>query len=170
LIRPLAFCAVLAVAACASVPAPEVALAGLPAAFEMRGRIAVRHRAQGEMATLRWQRTSASDTWVLATPLGTELARIERDAEGLTVYRPGSAPLAVASFAELTENLLGGARDDRLLVAWLHGRPAAGSAGWAVHIDESQFLAGREVARRLTATRDDTVVKLVVDAYQGGSE
>lgn len=164
MVRFLSLFAALAVAACATVP--EVALDGLPGAFEMRGRIAVRNGATGEIARLRWERSASADVWVLATPVGTELARIERDADGLMVYQPGAAPLAAASFSELTEHLLGAALEESLLVAWLHGRPAAGPEGWAVSIDESQVLGGREIARRITATRAQTVVKLVVDGYQ----
>ena len=103
---------------------------------------------------------------MLATPVGTELARIERGSEGLVVHRPGVAPLAAASFSELTEHLLGTALDERLLVAWLHRRPVSGPEGWNVSIDESQLLGGHEIARRVTASRGDTVVKLVVDDYQ----
>lgn len=145
---------------------PEIALDGLPASFEMAGRISVRHGGSGEIAKLRWNRAARSDLWVVSTPFGTEVARIERASEGLVVHRPGAAPLAASSFSELTEHLLGAAIDDRLLVAWLHGRPLAGPEGWQVTIDEFQSLGGREVARRITALRGDTVVKLVIDDYQ----
>jgi outer membrane lipoprotein LolB len=158
--------ATLAVSACASIPVPDIPLEGLPASFEMAGRIAVRHGEAGEIARLRWERAPASDVWVVSTPVGTEVARIERGPDGLVVHRPGVAPITATSFSELTDNLLGAAIDDRLLVAWLHGRPLAGPEGWRVTIDESQSLGGREVARRITATRADTVVKLVVDDYR----
>jgi outer membrane biogenesis lipoprotein LolB len=156
----------LAVAACATVATPVVSLEGLPASFEMSGRISVRRAGEGEIARLRWQRERHSDVWVLSTPVGTELARIERGSDGLVVHRPGAAPMAASSFSELTENLLGAALDERLLVAWLHRRPAAGPDGWSVAIDESQQLDGREVARRITASHGETVVKLVVDDYR----
>jgi outer membrane lipoprotein LolB len=168
--RLLSLGAALLVAACATMPAPEISLDGLPASFAMSGRIAIRHGSEGEIARLRWERGSHSDVWVLATPLGTELARIERGPEGLVVHRPGAAPLAAGSFSELTGNLLGAALDERLLVAWLHRRPLAGPEGWEVTIDESQQLGGSEVARRITASRGDTVVKLVVDDYRARPE
>jgi outer membrane biogenesis lipoprotein LolB len=98
--------------------------------------------------------------------VGTEVARIERGAAGLTVLRPGQEPLAAASFAELTDYLLGAALDERLLVAWLHGRPLSGPEGWAVTIDEFQRIADVPLARRLTASRGETMVKLVVDDYR----
>ncbi|HEX4944100.1 MAG TPA: outer membrane lipoprotein LolB [Usitatibacteraceae bacterium] len=160
------------VAACATAPRVPIPLDGLPAAFEMGGRLSVAQSGQGEILRIRWSHALSDDTWVLATPVGTEVARIERDhaAEGLTVLRPGAEPMSAASFAELTQSLLGAALDERLLVAWLHGRPLAGPEGWAVTIDESQRIGEADVARRITATRGDTVVKLVVDQYRAQPE
>ena len=154
------------VAACTVLPPAPIPLDGLPAAFEMGGRMSVSRSGQGEIFRIRWTHSPAAAEWVLATPVGTEIARIERSAGGLTVYRPGSAPVSAASFGDLTENLLGAALDERLLIAWLHGRPAAGPEGWAVTIDESQRLGASEVARLITAAHADTVVKLVVDDYR----
>lgn len=162
----LAWLVALLLAACATLPPAPIALDGLPPAFEMKGRLSVAHAGQGEILRLRWSHGPADDEWVLATPVGTEVARIERVAAGLKVLRPGEAPMAAASFSELTGNLLGAPLDERLLVAWLHGRPLAGPEGWAVTIDESQRIGEVPLARRLTATREGTVVKLVVDEYR----
>lgn len=158
--------ATLLVAACASVPPAPVPLDGLPDAFEMAGRLSVSQSGRGEILRLRWTHAAHADAWVLATPFGTEVARIERASVGLTVHRPGQAPIAATSFAEFTDNLLGAPLDERLLVAWLHGRPLAGPEGWAVSIDESQRVGAHDVARRITASRGDTIVKLVVDDYR----
>lgn len=155
------------VAACAALTPAPVSIVGLPTAFEMGGRMSVAHSGQGGIFRIRWSRAPADDTWVIATPVGTEMARIERTpGGGLTVLRPGEAPVSAASFADLTEDLLGAPLDERLLVAWLHGRPVAGPEGWSVTIDESQHFGSTEVARRITASRGDTVVKLVVDDYR----
>lgn len=162
----LALLAALLVAACASVPPAPIPLDGLPAAFEMGGRLSVAQSGHGEILRLRWSHAPGSDTWVLATPVGTEVVRIERGADGVVASRPGAPPMAAASFADLTENLLGAALDERLLVAWLHGRPLPGPGGWAVTIDESQRLGGQALARRVTATQGEVVVKLVVDDYR----
>jgi outer membrane biogenesis lipoprotein LolB len=162
--------ATLLVAACAAVPPTPIPLDGLPAAFEMGGRLSLAQEGRGEILRLRWSHSPSDDVWVLATPVGTEVARIERTAGGLTVLRPGEAPMSATSFAELTQNLLGAALDERLLIAWLHGRPVAGPEAWAVTIDESKRFGVTEVARRITASRGDTVLKLVVDDYRAQPE
>ena len=164
----LALLAALLVASCAAVPPAAIPLDGLPSAFEMGGRLSVAHSGRGEILRLRWSHGPWADTWVLATPVGTEVARIERRPEGLVAYRPGAAPVSATSFADLTENLLGAALDERLLVAWLHGRPLPGPGGWEVSIDEAQRIGDRDLARRITASQGDVVVKLVVDEYRPG--
>lgn len=164
--RPASLAAALLVAACASVPAPPISLDGLPTAFEMGGRLSVAQSGRGEIMRIRWSHAPGSDSWVIATPVGTEVARIEGTAGTIVLRRPGEVPMEASSFADLTENLLGAALDERLLVAWLHARPVAGAAGWAVAVDATQRIGETEVARRVTATRGETVVKIVVDEYR----
>jgi outer membrane biogenesis lipoprotein LolB len=167
---PAALAACLLAAACATVAPPEIPLQGLPSGFDMAGRMSVTHDGRGDIARIRWARTPDADVWTVSSPLGAELARIERGADGLVVHRPDAVPVVAASFADLTENLLGAALDERLLVAWLHARPVAGPEGWAVTIDETRRVGGTEVARRITAAREGIVVKLVVDDYQARPE
>lgn len=167
---PAALAACLLAAACATVAPPEIPLQGLPSGFDMAGRMSVTHDGRGDIARIRWARTPDADVWTVSSPLGAELARIERGADGLVVHRPDAVPVVAASFADLTESLLGAALDERLLVAWLHARPVAGPEGWAVTIDETRRVGGTEVARRITAAREGIVVKLVVDDYQARPE
>jgi outer membrane biogenesis lipoprotein LolB len=155
----------LIVAACAGLPAPVIPLDGLPEAFDMAGRMSVTQEGRGDIARVRWTHSPGADFWVLSSPVGTELARIERTAEGLVVHRPGMVPMTAGSFADLTENLLGAALDERLLIAWLHGRPVAGPDNWTVTVDETRRFGSSDVARRITAIRDGITVKLVVDDY-----
>jgi outer membrane lipoprotein LolB len=158
-----------AVAACAVLPPPPIPLEGLPSAFEMGGRLSVAQSGRGEILRIRWSHGPGTDTWVIATPVGTEVARIERAPGAVVVLRPGEVPMEAASFADLTDNLLGAPLDERLLVAWIHGRPAPGPDGWEVTVDGTQRFGVVEVARRVTASRGETVVRIVVDDYRAGS-
>lgn len=164
--RPALLATALLAAACTVLPPAPVPLDGLPEAFEMAGRLSVAQSGRGEILRLRWRHRADEDDWVLATPVGTEVARIERRGAGLVLHRPGESPVQAASLADLTESLLGAALDERLLVAWLHGRPVAGLGEWVVTIDESQRFGAMEVARRVTALRGEVTVKLVVDDYR----
>jgi outer membrane biogenesis lipoprotein LolB len=167
--RFAAFALVLVLGACAAVPQsqPFPALASVPRSFEMAGRIAISQGERSDIARLRWTRSKGSDLWVISSPLGNEVARIESTARSATLAQAGSPAQEAASFQALTLSLLGVALDPDLLAAWLHGgRPGEESSGWKFTIDETQGEGPVRVARRMTATRGDATVKLVVDSYR----
>jgi outer membrane lipoprotein LolB len=163
---------VLTLAACATAPpAPLPELAGVPKAFEMSARLSVRQGDRSDIARLRWTRRPDSDQWVFSSPIGNEVARIESSARGATLERAGAAREEAPSFEALTERVLGVGLDPKELSSWLHARPTTrGAADWKVSIDEKQSAGAVELARRVTATRGDVVVKLVIDDYRAIEE
>jgi hypothetical protein len=53
------------------------------------------------------------------------------------------------------------------MAGWLHGaKPSNAPGDWKVSIDETQRAGEIDLARRITATRGDTTVRLVVDEYR----
>lgn len=169
MIRRAAALALAALAAACAVapparPLPE--LETVPASFEMSGRIALRQSDRSEIARLRWTHTPRSDRWVIASSLGTEVARIESTPAGAALTRAGGAIEEAASFAELSERLLGVALDPASLARWLHGTPPEAGGDWAVSIDETQRAGQVDIARRLSARRGELTVRLVVDEYR----
>ena len=169
MLRALVVAASVAASACSTLsdtqPLPE--LASQSPGFEMAARLSVRQGERGDLAKLRWTHHRASDLWILASPLGSEVAHIEADARGATLHRPGEPAVRAASFSALTETVLGAALDPAELALWLHGAESAPttSTRWRVVIEETQRAGALVLARRITATSGDTVVKLVVDSY-----
>ena len=151
-------------AACATVP-PLPQLQSAPAAFETTGRLAVRQAQRSDIAKVRWTHRDGHDVWVIASPLGNEVARIESNADGAVLSTGGSAQ-AADSFDDLTEKILGVPLNPRMLAAWLHGDLRETPPQWHVTIDETQKAGDVELARRLSAVRGETSVRLVVDEYQ----
>jgi outer membrane lipoprotein LolB len=168
MIRALAACALASwLGACATLtpPAPLPALERAPQSFEMSGRLSVRLAERSEIARLRWTRRGAEDVWVIASPLGNEVARLRSDASGATLSGPSEEK--ADSFAALAERLLGVALEPAELAAWLHGKvPAQAAGGWTVTLEETQRAGEVDLAKRLTARRGDVVVRLVVDDYR----
>lgn len=159
---------VLLLGACASAPPqPLPSLTSVPASFEMSGRIAVRQGQRSDIAKLRWTRKRGSDLWVISSPLGNEVARIEAGSSGATLAQAGGATIAADDFASLAERILGVPLDPNEMAAWLHGaKPSNAPGDWKVSIDESQRAGEIDLAKRITASRGDTTVRLVVDEYR----
>ena len=159
----------LALGACALAP-PKTAslpeLAGVPAAFEMSGRLALRQADRSDIARLRWTHRPHADLWVIASPLGNEVARIESGAGGATLTQAGAGSVQAESFEDLTERVLGVALDPRLLARWLHGGDADGAGDWRISVEEKQKAGAVDIARRMSAQRGEVTVRLVVDDYR----
>jgi outer membrane biogenesis lipoprotein LolB len=136
----------------------------------MSGRLAVRQADRSDIAKLRWTHERGRDLWVISSPLGNEVARIESGTGMATLQRAGGAPEAAADFPSLTERLLGVALDPAALASWLHGGTATTPGGWNVAIDEKQRAGAIDIARRITASRGDVSVRLVVDEYRALGE
>jgi len=134
----------------------------------MSGRLSIRQADRSDIARLRWTRSRGSDVWVFSSPIGNEVARIESGAGGARLARAGGPAEEAPTFAELTERVLGIALEPDQFSAWLHGKsgPSGLPAEWKVTIDETQSAGSVELARRVTATRGDIVLKLVVDEYR----
>ncbi|HEX7559582.1 MAG TPA: outer membrane lipoprotein LolB [Usitatibacter sp.] len=162
--------AALFIAACASVPAPLPRLAAAPGDFEVSGRLAVRQGERSDIAKLRWTRQGLNDSWIIASPLGNEVARLESGASGATLVRAGGASESAGSFRALTERVLGVPLDPDEMAGWLHGAPASGAGDWKVTIDQMQRAGNVDLAKRITATRGDMVVRLIVDEYRALGE
>ncbi len=160
-------------AACAAFePAPPVSLEGLPSSFEMAGRLAVAQDGAGEIVRIRWAHRDGRDEIALSSPAGGDLALIEGGADGYRLNRPGEVPIEYGTFSDLTSHLLSASVERAQFIAWLHGRVPTGRAaqGWTVEVPETQQASGVTVARRVVATREASVVKLVVDRYRTPAE
>ena len=172
--RGALFALVLVLAGCATAPpaTPPPTLSAIPKAFEMLARLSVRQGDRSDIARLRWTHHAANDEWVFSSPIGNEVARIESGPSGAKLLRAGAASEEAASFEALTERVLGVPLDPAELSRWLHGEaaPRGFAAQWRVTIDEKQSAGAVELARRVTATRGDIVMKLVVDQYRALEE
>ena len=165
----MSLAAALSAAACALTPQPAAIapLESVPAAFEMSGRLAVRQADRSDIAKLRWTHRRDADVWVISSPLGNEVARIESGREGATLQRAGAASESAADFASLTERVLGVPLDPKDLARWLHDPLGPFTrVGWTVNIEEAQAAGAVSIARRITASRGDVSVRLVVDEYR----
>lgn len=148
----VAMCAALVLAACASappgpttpgiVPVPPASIA-LDTAFRAEGRMSARRGDEGVAVHYDWRHAPDRDEFDVATPLGQVVARMQRDAAGVRVERPGEPTVGYASWRALTEAVLGVPIPVEGLVSWVQGAPAAAAA-----VDVERDAAGRATLLR----------------------
>ena len=130
---------------------------------------------QLESGQVSWTRLPGEERLGLFTPLGSQVAEIVSDRSGV-VLRRGEETVTARSMGELTADLLGVPLDLDVTAAWSQGvglvdgemrvMQMAGGEPWQVTAERFQQRDGFRYAARVTATRGDTVVKLVVDEWR----
>lgn len=173
----------LVLSACSSVAPPTAVLpvaARDAAAFSLNGRLAVRHGEERHSAGLRWQHQPHHDELLLQGPLGITAARISSDARSATLE---NGKLYEAQDVEaLMQHVLGWGLPLPVLHHWLVGAvdaslPAATErdslgrltllqqAGWEVHYQRYADDHADSLPTRITFSRDELQVKLLIDEW-----
>ena len=159
------FLAALLLASCAAmVPPQRVSEAG----FALEGRIAVRYGAENLSGLINWSHDAARDEIGLASPLGNQLARLTRAADGVTLTDHRQQQFRAADAESLSEQRLGWRLPLAGLTDWVRARAAAGAAAGATAgaVQEArrddagrlQFLAQSDW--RIEYSYEDTAARL----------
>jgi outer membrane lipoprotein LolB len=182
--RGWSFLLLLALSACASVP--RVQPASVPergvAAFNLNGRLAVRHQEQRYTSGLRWQHQALRDELLLQGPLGITGARIVSDVQSATLEQNGKR-YAAGNVESLMQQVLGWGLPLPMLHHWLLGAADAGmpaeierdelgriavlhQAGWEVRYLRYGDNSAQSLPARIALSRDDIQVQLLIDEWE----
>lgn len=188
--RFLALCLPLVLAACAPLaPKPEALSSPTGAQaveqFQLAGRVGVKHEDKGFSGGVRWQHAPDNDALWFITPLGQTVARLNRDATGVTLVDSEQRVYRAPDAETLTQGALGWKLPLGGLQYWITGRASPGSApkarfdeqgrlaelfqdGW--HIQFLRYTADREsLPTRLDLQYGNLEIKLVVDNWVVGA-
>jgi len=162
----------------------QVLLRSAAGHFTLEGRIAASHGDQGSSAGLRWQQQGEQGQMSLSGPLGFGGARISLSAESISIRTNDGRELSGdAALGELSR-LLGFDPPLQSLRFWVVGLPdPAGSApapvldaqqrlsrltqdGWNIVYDAYMSAQREWLPRRLTLTRANLRLRLVIDDWQ----
>jgi outer membrane lipoprotein LolB len=169
---------------CASSPPVPLAQRDIPPPpnWTLQGRIGIKTDEQSLSGQIHWLHRTDRDEVLMTSPLGQGVARIERDADGVTLEVPNQ-PARHASDAEsLTREALGYGLPVSGLAWWVQARPAPGSPFEATHdadgrieqlkqdgwvIDYLQYSADApRRPRKLVVAREGLEIRLVADDWQ----
>lgn len=143
--------------------------------FHAAGRISVNYDGKGQYGNFKWAHSSKSDELNLLSPIGSTVARLTRDASGVSLQSGGKTHQAT-DVQQLTADALGWELPLDNLSWWIRGRAAPGVAaetgadgslqqqGWKI-----RFIAGEPgsaVPKRVDMAREGLTIKLVTDDWQ----
>ncbi|MFC3626356.1 lipoprotein insertase outer membrane protein LolB [Vogesella amnigena] len=142
-------------------------------AFNTYGRLAVNYQGKGHVASFDWQHTAASDQLNVKTPIGTTVASLSRDANGVRLLADGQERQA-GDVETLTEETLGWPLPLSNLAWWARGLAAPGTGaqtaadgslqqqGWLIRHSKD---AETHLPRRLELERDGLSIRLVFSGW-----
>lgn len=147
--------------------------------FSLSGRLSVRDGQRVEIAGLRWERTPAIESVTLTSPLGSTVARLWKEADGVARLRSSDRETTGVDLESLIVDTLGTPVPLAALGWWIQGleaqpregvRGQTGSAfqhdGWDIRIEEFPLAATAPVAKRIVARRAEVTLRLVIDEWE----
>ena len=143
--------------------------------FNVSGRISVNMDGKGSVGQFDWAHQPDADQLSVNSPLGTTVARLQRDASGVSLQADGKTWQA-DDVESLTQNVLGWTLPLGNLVWWIRGQPAPDTPyqlaadgsltqqGWII-----RFVSDADVPslypKRVDMQRDRLTVRLLPQSW-----
>lgn len=167
--RALGICAVLCLAACATLEIePGAGTSAGPALerFAAEGRIALRVGERSDHLRFRWERSARGDRVLLMTPLGQGMAELQRDGAGARLLRPNEPVLEAPGLPQLAQQLFSAPLPLDALGDWLRGaRSTAEAEGWQVVASRTAPHKDRRLPSSVEVRRGEVDLRLVIDDW-----
>lgn len=170
---------ILLAGACATAPGtpatqPAADLSPDRVRFELIGRIGIRNGDEGMSGMLRWLHSPGRDELWFSSPVGSGVARLSRDQDGVELTTANGAVRRADTAEVLTREALGWDLPLAGLEYWVLGRPAPGSGPTRIEHDAASGRPTRMLQdgwdiefRRYVDTRWGALPGLVSLEYGG---
>lgn len=106
--------------------------------FALEAKLAVQYAGKGYTARLEWQHSPAQDSMRIFSPLGQQVALIERDAKQVTLTDQSGKIHQANDVSSLTEQLLGWRLPLTGLSQWILGAPHTASPFQASYLEQGE--------------------------------
>lgn len=168
--------------ACSSVPEKQSvrASASNQHGFVLNGRVAVKQDEKHFSGGVRWTHEFSNDEILLLAPLGQTVARIQRDAQGVTLTS-AEAQHHAQDVETLTQQVLGWRLPLSGLQTWVLAQPSHTAFsvqrdpqgrlstlqqdGWNIRYTRYASDAADSLPTRLLLQRDDLEIQLLIDEW-----
>lgn len=185
MLRLLWLAIALSIAGCASAPTAvhvQELNPTIEQAFALDGRIAMRYQLNATSANLHWVHSQFLDEVTLSSPLGSTVAVLTRDANGVRVVDNEQHTYQGQDVAQLTERLLGVRIPLNYLAYWVLGQSVPDmqyqtvknstailvsmrQAGWVINYQRWQQSAGYSLPDKLSVVGEGGELRMVITRW-----
>ncbi len=109
--------------------------------FALEAKLAVQYAGKGYTARLEWQHDAQADTMRIFSPLGQQVALIQRTQQSVTLTDQSGKQHTATDVASLTEQLLGWRLPLAGLSQWILGIPQRDSPFQAAYLDNGALAS-----------------------------
>ncbi|HZV99586.1 MAG TPA: lipoprotein insertase outer membrane protein LolB [Methylophilaceae bacterium] len=196
-LRRLPLLAALTMAGCAALPSQQQQPASTPQIhqqhlaslanikqFYLEGRIGVQAEGRGFSGTTRWHHEGPANDIGLFSPLGSQVAKINITADGVTLITNNGKIYRANNAETLTQETLGWSLPMQGLPDWVLGRPKAGPVteshwdqagrltrlqqdGWNIEYPQYAEAEGYQLPTKVTLRSPKLNLKLVIEQWYG---
>ncbi len=150
--------------------------------FQIAGRISVRHGTEGFSGNLTWRHVNAEDEFVILTPFGQGVARIIKNASGVSLEMPDQAIVHAQDAESLTLSTFGFVLPLSGLPHWVQARPIGpegelrhnpdgtldqlSEQGWQIDYFAYRAVGALQLPGKVFMENLDVKLRLIVDEWQ----
>ncbi len=151
--------------------------------FSMKARIGIQTEGKGFSGNLDWQHQSEIDKLNIFSPLGSQMATIEKNAHHASITDAKGQTTITENLSELTSRTLGFELPLSGLSDWTLGRPTNAAIthaqynelgqlvllkqlGWEIHYGEYNKQLQPALPSKLTLRNDKLHLKLIIENWQ----
>ncbi|MGB4810947.1 MAG: lipoprotein insertase outer membrane protein LolB [Methylophilaceae bacterium] len=151
--------------------------------FKLTGRIGVQADGKGFSGGLAWQHQPSNDDISLTSPLGGQVAMIEKTADKVTLTDSTGKSVSAIDAESLTQQMLGWKLPLTGLTNWALGRPSKNAIdtialyengqiqslsqdGWRIEYSNYKLQDGYEVPTKISIRSEKILVKLLIQQWR----
>jgi len=155
--------------------------------FTLKGRIGLQNAGKGFSGQLQWQHQPERDLLTFYSPLGSQVAMIEKTPQQVTLTDAKGNQLTADDLETLTQKTLGWSIPLEGLIDWSLGRPSAASLQHNTWDEKGRLLKLKQenwdidylsyvethhfvLPNRLTLRRENLYLKLIIEDWSGLNE